>query len=670
MESVKIKNKMMTYDCPSIEKALKMITETSFPENKVHVRELLSLLRSHKYIRQERLDCFVGLLETSKEYQNSIKSLISQLCHDKEFTTILTDADLILDQAFLGELFRRIGQKILPLFTEEESIERIFQDFFYQNGDDQWIATLNDDSLVQLIKILHIDVDDIFGPGSKVTVQLNEAMQILMVKIGTIGIDKNILKMVADVPKEKNPFLILQYTIDKKLFSSNTQDKQSFEHIETLIIPCQNFINKAYQNVSVNGINYSVHLQMLLLEKLLERLSMIINLLNQYTGQTPSQKLVYLFKMLLSLSHSQSKIGEYVNKSTQIYAKEITRNIALKGENYITTDKTQYWNLLKKALGGGAIVAFACLIKMKMGSWDISLFAKAISYSINYSVAFTSIYLLHQSLATKQPAMTAAALAKQIEEDMAKKSNFVQLSETVSQVWRSQFIAFVGNVLMVMPVALLLIFLYSSVIGENAATPKVDGLIHDLIIFETPVILHSAIAGVFLFVSGLIAGSVANKIKTEKIPERIRRHPFLLAWIGQRRTESLANFVDQYWAGMISNIWFGFFMGCVGIIGSIVGLDIDIRHITFAAGNFMLALYGSDFSLELHQIVMGLAGIGIIGFINFIVSFSLSMSLALRARGIRFDQLDDVIIAIKNKFIAEPFSFFYPTQNKNKPKVK
>lgn len=666
MESVKVKNKMMTYDCTSIEKALKQIAETSFPENKVHVLELIALLRNDKYLRQERLECFVSLLETSQEYQHSIKSLISQLCQNKEFTTILTDADLILDQAFLGELFKRIGQKLLPLFTEENSIERIFQDFFYQNGDDQWIDTLQEDTLVHLIKILQFDKPDIWGKDNIIETQLNEAMQIIVVKIGTLGIDKNILKMVTEVPKEQNPFLVLQYSIEKKLFSSNTQDKLSFEHINTLITQCQNFIYKAYQNVSINGINYKVHLQMLLLEKLLERLDMIVHLLNQHNGHTQPQKLVYLFKMLLSLSHSQSKIGEYVNKSTQIYAKEITRNIALKGENYITTDKAQYWNLLKKALGGGAIVAFACLIKMKMGSWDVSLFVKAISYSINYSVAFTLIYLLHQSLATKQPAMTAAALAKQIEEDMAKNSNFVQLSETVAQVWRSQFIAFVGNVLMVMPVALLLVFLWSSITGENAATPKVEGLIQDLIIFETPVILHSAIAGVFLFISGLIAGSVANKIKTEKIPERIRRHPFLLVWIGQRRTESIANFVDQYWAGIISNIWFGFFMGCVGIVGSIVGIDIDIRHITFAAGNFMLALYGSDFSLELYQVVMGIAGIGIIGFVNFIVSFSLSISLALRARGIRFDQLDDVIVAIKNKFIAAPFSFFYPTQNKNK----
>ncbi len=664
MESETVKNKMVNYDSNSIEKALKLITETAFPENKVHVLALIALLRSDKYLRQERLDCLVGLLNASDDYRKGLISFLRHQCEGREFVTILTDADLILDQAFLGELFRRIGQKVLPLFTEEDSIERIFQDYFYQSGDDLWISSLHEDSLVHMIKLFQFDEDHIFANDGKVTSQLLDAMQIIMSKIRTIGMDTNITKMVPDIAKEQNPFLILQFQIEKQLHSISDQGPQYFEQTATLIIQCQNFINNAYHNVSINGINYKVHLQMLLLEKLLERLSMILNLLNQHNGQTQSQKLVYLFKMLLSLSHSQSKIGEYVNKSTQIYAKEITRNIALKGENYITTDKAQYWNLLKKALGGGAIVAFACLIKMKMGSWDVSLFAKAISYSINYSVAFTLIYLLHQSLATKQPAMTAAALAKQIEEDMAKKSNFVQLSETVSQVWRSQFIAFVGNVLMVMPVALLLIFLWSFLTGENAAVLKVDGLIQDLIIFETPVILHSAIAGVFLFISGLIAGSVANKIKTEKIPDRIRRHPFLLASIGQRRTESVANFVDQYWAGIISNIWFGIFMGCVGTVGSIVGLDIDIRHITFAAGNFMLALYGSQFTLETYQVIMGLAGIGIIGFVNFIVSFSLSMTLALRARGIRFDQLDDVIIAIKNKFSEEPLSFFYPTEKK------
>lgn len=39
---------------------------------------------------------------------------------------------------------------------------------------------------------------------------------------------------------------------------------------------------------------------------------------------------------------------------------------------------------------------------------------------------------------------------------------------------------------------------------------------------ETPLIFHAAYAGIFLFISGLIAGSVANKIKTKKFPKGLK----------------------------------------------------------------------------------------------------------------------------------------------------
>lgn len=85
------------------------------------------------------------------------------------------------------------------------------------------------------------------------------------------------------------------------------------------------------------------------------------------------------------------------------------------------------------------------------------------------------------------------------------------------------------------------------------------------------------------------------------------------------------------------------------------GLDLNIRHITFAAGNFALGLYGYDF----HSIL----GIGFIGFVNFIVSFVLSLILALRSRGVKFIELRGVVLAVKYSFVNNPTSFFYPPKN-------
>ena len=52
-------------------------------------------------------------------------------------------------------------------------------------------------------------------------------------------------------------------------------------------------------------------------------------------------------------------------------------------------------------------------------------------------------------------------------------------------------------------------------------------MIYELNVFSSPAIFHAAIAGVFLFISGMIAGHVSNKIKYRRIPERIKEHPVL-----------------------------------------------------------------------------------------------------------------------------------------------
>ena len=573
---------------------------------------------------------------------------------------------MIADQAFLGELIKRTGQKLLPDYSETNSAEYLIQECFYKNGDDIWIINIENKKLEKLFIVLEMVDQFTMTRGSFINDQLLHALEIISMRIAVLGMDKKLLSMVTEFTEYSNPFFILQKEVNQYISESNTLNNspgkiaESKAQINILVNQCQKFISKAYENISEKGIDYKVHLQLIQLEKLLERKALILEFMESGDSVNNLYKTIDLNKTLLKIFHNKSRIGEFINKSTQIYAREITRNIALKGEDYITSSKEQYWNLFYKALGGGLIVGFACLFKLKMASWDVSLLMKAVTYSLNYSGAFIMIYLLQFSLATKHPAMTAAALAKQLEEDLNTSANYTKLTLTVAKIWRSQFIAFVGNILMVMPIALILIFLWNLTFNENIAATKFEELIQDLNMLETPLIFHAAYAGIFLFISGLIAGSVANKIKTKKIPERIKKHRLLIDILGAKKVNAIAEFVDHYWAGVISNLWFGVFMGSLAVVGDIIGWNLDVRHITFAAGNFMLGLFGSNFNLSNYQIFMSILGVGLIGFINFIVSFSLSLFLALRSRGIRISQLDDVLIAIKNRFFLKPLSFFIP----------
>ena len=104
--------------------------------------------------------------------------------------------------------------------------------------------------------------------------------------------------------------------------------------------------------------------------------------------------------------------------------------------------------MFNTALGGALIVGVLCIIKLLLSKLDVSDFGYAFLYSLNYSIGFIAIYVLGFTLATKQPAMTAAALIRALEEGI-KKDGSTEKHQVFAvffpRVFRSQFIALWGT---------------------------------------------------------------------------------------------------------------------------------------------------------------------------------------------------------------------------------
>jgi len=631
---------------------------------------LVKIIRSSKsQIKDKKNEDFEDLLywvSTDTEIKEGLKSYILRLVKNKNFSKVLTDSDMIHGVNFWNELWDRIVYKFLPDQPENNSIEYILNNVFYKESDGVWVDKLNNKKSVELIEVLGFKgmyEKDIQSPMMQ---QFLSALEVLSYQISGSAFDMTILKMAPEYENLTSPFATLNTEINEfikgLLFKDKLPNKDNEDYKQIIIIEeqCRQFIKYVYNNTEIYGLSFTVHQKLMLMERLLDRLGAILDLIIIDSSVSSTEKLLIFIKTLVRYTSGKSKISAYVNKSTQIYAKEITKHIGLKGEQYITTNRKEYWKMFKTALGGGAVVAIACVIKMFLSSFDVSLFGKAFLYSMNYAFAFVSIYVLHLTLATKQPAMTAATLAQAIEKDKKNLNNFETLSDLVRKVFRSQYIAFLGNVVMAFPVAMLIIMGLGWLMDSNPAAERADKLINDLNIFTSPAIFHAAIAGVFLFISGLIAGRVANKNKYKRVPERIKEHPLLKQIMSDKRRTSLARYVEEYLGGITSNFWFGVFMGSTSTIGVILGLDLDIRHITFAAGNFGLGLYGNSFQMSTYDVLNSILGIGVIGFVNFIVSFSLSLILALRSRGIPIFEITKILISVKNIFFKYPFSFFFP----------
>jgi site-specific recombinase len=654
---------------PSVRDVLEGIA--SYSGHEVHLlSRLIGAIRpSRKERKAGKVHGFEELLlwvRSNERYRKGLSDYLNRLLRGKKISSNLSDANMITGTDFWRELRDRVSYKVLPYQPPRSSIESVLVNVFYRESDGKWIDLLDEQECGELLDLLGFKgmyertIDDFLIQ------ELLFAARVLSHRVTGHAFEKEVLRMVPEYANFQSPFIGLQDEIDlfmagiRKGEFGRDQSDQEMKQLKMLIRQCQEFIDKAYRNREHFGISFKVHQQLMGMERMLERLILVLDFITITQGVESREKLIRFIKTLVNINVGKTMVMGYLNKATQLMAREITQHIGKKGEHYITNSSTEFWKMFRTALGGGFIVAFACIIKLQLGKVDISLFGKAFLYSMNYAAAFIGIYLLHFTLATKQPAMTAARLAQVIEEDVKGKKGFATMAALVAKLFRSQFIAFLGNVLMAFPVALGFVYLWDLAFEVNLPEKKADTLIRELHPWVSPAVFHAAIAGVFLFVSGLIAGNVSNRTLYRRVAERIKEHPALRFALTDRMRERLAGYYERNMGGIISNLWFGVFMGSTGTVGIILGLNLDIRHITFAAGNLGLGLYGMGFDISWRYLTVAIVGVGVIGFVNFIVSFTLSLMLALRSRGVPVSALFGILWAVRKEFFKSPMAFFFP----------
>jgi site-specific recombinase len=96
----------------------------------------------------------------------------------------------------------------------------------------------------------------------------------------------------------------------------------------------------------------------------------------------------------------------------------------------------------------------------------------------------------------------------------------------------------------------------------------------------------------------------------------------------------------------------------IDAFGFLLGLPLDIRHITFSAANLSTAFVGLDHQMSWELLGTSLLGLVMIGTTNLVVSFGLALWVALRARKIRFRHGLRLVRALGRRFLAAPVEFF------------
>ncbi|WP_379969656.1 recombinase [Epilithonimonas sp. UC225_85] len=619
-------------------------------------------------LKKEDLGVFTAYLKDNELIKDNLVFYIHNVFRDRPFNLSLTEADILSENAFYPEFKKRILNKILPPIENEKTIWYLVDNVLVTPKKDlQFFQNSQEDKVDELFQLLKIDR---FINDRHVKKELLFSINILAWRVIGNALDVEVMKMVPEYRNFDNPFLALQNELDilNADFNQNQDFKLSstdeiYKQTKVYMDQCLEFVNIAFKNSSKYGISGKTNQSLLKIRQQLNRMSDIIKLfiIDEERDYLINSKQLF-FNILKYKSH-KNNLRDLVSDSTRLMSHLITNHTAETGTHYITSTFKSYMKMFWKASGGGVIVGALCVLKMLYSYIPASDFSHAFLYSMNYAMGFVMIYLMHFTLATKQPAMTAATMAKVLS-DGNNRNTYKEFAHLISQLFRSQFIAFVGNVLLSFPVSLIIIYGLEILFKQNFAFEKSGKLLYDLDPFQSKAILHASIAGVFLFISGVISGNISNNSVFYQIPRRIAKNPFINYFFGQRFAKQLSVYYSKNWAGIASNFWFGVFLGATAPIGLFLGLDLDIRHITFAAGNFALGLYGKDFVVTSYTFWISFVTVFIIGFFNFIVSFGLSMLLAFRSRRVEMSEAREIFREIFGYFIRNPFRFFFPLRSR------
>lgn len=626
------------------------------------IKFLVRFLRSN-YSARNNFENLIHFIESDIDFKTKINSALSELIKNAELTSSFTETGIINNSSFSSELKNRIKHRILPKIQNENSLEFILSQIFYEATDYKWINEISDESWLVFLKKFNV-TDKINNPH--LISELLKALQIISYRVTSLSLE-NELKSKFEVNDVRFESFILQQTkINKLLFLIENNYNESeiankANEIDILFTKCIDFINEIRRLKKIFGTSIYLTFLLLRIEQQIERAKLIIDLADA-NNNLNLYKLISFFKQNVESQNTQNHIKTLIADTTGYLAFQIVQHEGKTGEHYITETKKEYKKSFWAAVGGGLIISFTALIKAMFHFIAAPAFWQSVLYSVNYAVGFVVVYSLHWTIATKQPAMTASALASQLDK---KNESPQKLAELIAKISRSQIASFAGNLLIVFPLSYLLAWLFFILFNVKVAGPEFSKqLILNQNPFDSGAWFYAAIAGFFLFLSGVITGYFDNIVIYSKIKKRIILHPTLSHIFSLEKRKKLANYIENNLGGLMGNITLGFFLGFAIFFGKIFGVPFDIRHVTISAANFGIAIFGLDNQLTSQQWVTTSLGIAGIGFINFATSFALALIVALKSRKFKVINSGEYLFAVLKLFIKRPLIFFYPEKKK------
>jgi len=616
-----------------------------------------------------RIRFLLLLLESNLEWKLKSSMMLQRILLQSYFFRLFTDTGVPSGNAFSKEFMLRLVSIFFPHRGKVYSMRVTLGTVFHEIEDPEWLANLPEGLQVSLFEWVSFYKDQGFSKKfpAQVLLELQEAIRVLCIRCISVAYREDLMERAAEDSKFSSSYFELFKLIDVYIKERDIDKKRIlYKDILPVFEKCQHYIKSIQRHLEDFGVSLEIVFQLERITLFLSRVELLLKV--EYSicedNKERLQPVVWkFFVIILDGIQRDNGVKYWIRENLKLLSQKIVEHTGRIGEDTITRNKKEYWAMFWAAGGGGALTAFTALIKLYSPK-DIPPFIDALISTVNYSVSFTLMHYLHFKLATKQPSVMASALAQKIK-DTPESDLDLGFSKEVACISRSQFAAVAGNILMVIPMALLLHFIILFLTGDpSIKAVKAQSFLASIEPLSTLTLFYAAWTGVLLLVSSIFSGWIENAYVFYRIPEALRAQRFLKLFFGSEKLKKIVDHISEHLIGVSSSICLGTLLAFTPNISAFFGFPLDVRHVTLTAGSvvYSLSSIGVE-SVTWMQWVSAISSVAWIGLLNFGVSFWLALSIATRARDLPKQRIKKLFKSVSFRFIRSPLDFLFPVKH-------
>ena len=608
-----------------------------------------------------RLRLFCDAMDADPVLRERLQAWWRQMADGLDITTLLADFGFAPRTAFFSEFAERLRFKMMPRSPDTIDASELFSQALPTDFDAQWLVALDLATARRLLALL-LGADE---EQARVRWQqvLLDAMAYCAGQMLATGFAPELRVRMSAEQRKAQPFHALLREIEtlrvEVLRPLRTSDRldAAVHQLRERLDTCRSAINSIYLHFEDNGISVGLVFR---LRQMRTRILRVRALLDCLLSETPAQDTLRLLSQLVRVGRERHSVSALLATNSSLLAAKVAERNAETGEHYITRTRREYLHMLTMASGGGLVMAFTTLLKFGLYALGLTAFWGGLAAGLNYAISFVLIQWLHFTVATKQPAMTAPTMAAKLK-NLADDQAVQEFVDEVGHLVRSQVAAVLGNVLLVLPAAMLLSWLLARWMGHPVLDEAHARSTLASLSLWGPSLFFAAFTGVLLFAASILAGWVENWFVLHRLDSAIQYNPRITRWLGKARAARWGQSLRANISGYAANISLGLMLGLAPAFAAFFGLGLEVRHVTLSTGQIGVAAISMG-SAVLHESLLwwALAMVPFNGAINVGVSFYLAFRVALRAHNVTRVERARIYLALLQRLRQQPLSFFVP----------